>query len=82
MGTGNNQGDARPTVRNDGGLSEVRIGARRFSCIGASPPQDHPAIFLQIGHGECLLCPYCNTCFRHDPALGPGGVDPPSCRVD
>jgi uncharacterized Zn-finger protein len=58
-----------PKFQNDRGMSEIRIGAKEFECIGQSPPQDHPHVFLEMGNQDRILCPYCNTLFRFDPSL-------------
>jgi uncharacterized Zn-finger protein len=35
--------------KNDQGVPEIRIGVKEFKCVGASPPQDHPHIYLEMG---------------------------------
>ncbi len=37
--------------RNDRGVPEICIGVREFKCIGVSPPQDHPHIYINMGRG-------------------------------
>ena len=54
-----------------------RIGVKEFKCAGASTPQDHPHVYLNMGAAETILCPYCATSFRYDPRLGPLETDPP-----
>jgi uncharacterized Zn-finger protein len=49
--------------RNDRGVREIRIGVREFKCIGESPPQDHPHIYINMGEGDTILCPYCDSLF-------------------
>jgi uncharacterized Zn-finger protein len=66
-----------PHFHNTAGVPVIRIGAREFMCIGALPPQDHPHVFLDLGDGAELVCPYCSTLYRYDPALKPGTADPP-----
>ena len=67
-----------PKFSNDHGVAEIRIGVRAFECIGASPPQDHPHIYLEIGGQETtILCPYCATQFRFDQDRDPFDADPP-----
>jgi uncharacterized Zn-finger protein len=66
-------------LRNDNGVSEIRIGTKGFKCIGVSPPNDHPHIYLDMGEVNTILCPYCGTLFRYDAELSPGEVDPPDC---
>jgi len=38
--------------RNDHGVPEIRIGVREFECIGVSPPQDHPHIYIDVGGAD------------------------------
>src|ERR1700724_2532958 len=63
--------------RNDRGVSEMCIGVREFECIGVSPPQDHPHIYINMGEADTILCSYCGTRFRFDPRLTPLDADPP-----
>jgi uncharacterized Zn-finger protein len=63
--------------RNDGGVPEIRIGVREFKCIGVSPPQDHPHVYINMGEADTILCPYCATRFRFDPRLTASDADPP-----
>jgi len=63
--------------RNDRGVREIRIGVREFKCIGESPQQDHPHIYINMGQADTILCPYCGTAFRFDPRLTPLEADPP-----
>ncbi|MGI9392226.1 MAG: zinc-finger domain-containing protein [Parvibaculales bacterium] len=46
---------------NDEGVSKIEIGVKEFECIGASPPNDHPHIFLDMGMDSEIICPYCST---------------------
>jgi uncharacterized Zn-finger protein len=71
--------DAYAKFRNDNAVPEIRIGIKVFKCIGVSPPQDHPHIYLDMGDDDTIRCPYCATLFRFDPRLGPGEADPPDC---
>jgi uncharacterized Zn-finger protein len=68
-----------PYFRNDPGVKEIAIGAREFKCTGASAPFDHPHVFLDMGDDGEIICPYCSTLFRHDPALGTGEANPAAC---
>jgi uncharacterized Zn-finger protein len=63
--------------RNDLGVPEICIGVREFECIGVSPPQDHPHIYIDMAEADTILCPYCGTRFRFDPRLTPLDADPP-----
>jgi len=62
--------------RNDHGVAEIHIGVREFKCVGASPPQDHPHVYINMGDADMILCPYCGTRFRLDPRLGPLEAEP------
>jgi uncharacterized Zn-finger protein len=70
-----------PHFHNDPGVAAVRIGAKEFMCEGASPPYDHPHVYLDMGDAEEIVCPYCSTLFRHDPSLPSGASQPPECAV-
>ena len=72
-------GDGHAKFRNDRGVPEIRIGVKEFKCVGVSPPEDHPHIYLEMGDKETILCPYCATLFRFDPRLGPREADPLDC---
>lgn len=63
--------------RNDRGVPEIRIGVREFKCIGVSPPQDHPHVYINMGEADTVLCLYCATRFRFDPRLTASDADPP-----
>ena len=52
--------------RNDRGIPEICIGVREFECIGESPPQDHPHVYINMGEAGTILCPYCGTRFRFE----------------
>ena len=47
---------AVPHFSNDAGVPAIRIGEREFMCVGASPPYDHPHVFLDMG-GESEIGP-------------------------
>lgn len=61
---------AIPHFQNDAGDAVILVGAREFMCIGATPPFDHPHIFIDMGDENEAICSYCSTLFRHDPKLG------------
>ena len=73
----NGRGSGYPKFRNDRGVLEICIGVREFKCIGVSPPQDHPHIYIDMAEADTILCPYCGTRFRFDPRLTPLDADPP-----
>jgi len=67
-----------PHFRNDDGVESIAIGAREFECTGASPPNDHPHVYLDMGEDDHIVCPYCSTLYRLDPALGKAEAEPAS----
>jgi uncharacterized Zn-finger protein len=70
-----------PHFHNDLGVPVIEIGARRFMCIGALPPFDHPHVFLDMGSDDEIVCPYCSTLYRYDPDLDPFEAKPPECAL-
>lgn len=66
-----------PRFHNDGGVAAIDIGVKEFKCMGATPPFDHPHVFLDMGAASEIVCPYCSTVFRHDPSLDRNGARPP-----
>ena len=70
-------GDGYAKFKNDRGVLEIRIGVKEFQCAGASAPQGHPHIYLDMGAADRIHCPYCATLFRYDPRLGSLEADPP-----
>lgn len=71
-----------PHLCNDQGVAKIAIGVKEFQCMGASPPHDHPHVFLDMGGGEDAICPYCSTRYVHDARLGAAETDPPGCLYD
>ncbi len=67
-----------PHFHNSDGVRSVRIGAREFQCIGALPPFDHPHIFLDMGRGGEIVCPYCSTLYVLDEHLAADAAEPMS----
>jgi uncharacterized Zn-finger protein len=68
-----------PHFVNDKGVDRIRIGVKEFQCMGATPPFDHPHVYLDMGHAAKIVCPYCSTVFEHDDALKATESNPPSC---
>jgi uncharacterized Zn-finger protein len=68
-----------PHFCNDAGVSRIRIGVSEFQCMGASPPHDHPHVFLDMGRETEIICPYCSTVYEHDTKLSSEQSDPPGC---
>jgi uncharacterized Zn-finger protein len=54
---------AIPHFRNDLGVPSIKVGVMEFMCIGASPPFDHPHIFIDMGSDGEAICSYCSTRF-------------------
>ena len=69
-----------PHFRNDVGAAVIRIGVKEFQCMGASPPYDHPHVYLDMGEENEIVCPYCSTRYVFDASLGPDETIPPGCR--
>ena len=70
-----------PHFHNDPGVPVIEIGAREFKCVGATPPFDHPHVYLDMGDDAEIICPYCSTLYRHDPKLDPHEARPPACAL-
>jgi uncharacterized Zn-finger protein len=68
---------AVPHFQNDSGERRIAVGGREFMCIGASPPSDHPHVFLDMGEGDEKICPYCSTLYQYRPSLKPDETVPP-----
>lgn len=68
-----------PHFVNDIGAEKVHIGVRKFNCMGAHPPYDHPHVFLEMGSDDQIICPYCSTLYIYDSNLEPQETDPPFC---
>ena len=68
-----------PHFQNDPGVTTIEIGAKEFMCIGATPPFDHPHVFLDMGDDAEAICPYCSTLYRFDPSLAADAARPPAC---
>lgn len=60
-----------PKFHNDAGADIIEIGVKEFECMGATPPHDHPHVYLDMGDDTEIICPYCSTVFRHVQALKP-----------
>jgi len=50
-------GSRYPKFKNDHGIPEICIGVKEFNCIGASPPQDHPHVYINMRETDTILCP-------------------------
>ena len=67
---------ATPHFHNSMGLSMIEIGAHEFMCVGAKPPFDHPHVFLDMGSGGEIVCPYCSTLYSFNGSLGSSQSQP------
>ena len=70
-----------PHFHNDPGVPVIEIGAKEFMCVGATPPFDHPHVFLDMGDDSEIICPYCSTLYRFDPTLDPHAARPAECAL-
>jgi uncharacterized Zn-finger protein len=70
-----------PHFHNDPGVPVIEIGAHEFMCVGATPPYDHPHVFLDMGEANEIICPYCSTLYRHDHSLNSHSARPASCAL-
>lgn len=70
-----------PHFHNDPGVASVSIGTREFMCKGASEPQDHPHVYLDMGDATEIVCPYCSTLFKFDVNLKAGEAQPAACAA-
>ncbi len=68
-----------PHLVNDKGVDQIAVGVKEFQCMGASPPHDHPHVYLDMGDEDQLVCPYCSTLYRFDPSLAATESNPSSC---
>ncbi len=67
-----------PHFHNTDGIAQIEIGAKEFKCVGALPPYDHPHVYLDMGHDNDIVCPYCSTHYVHNSKLKPDAADPAS----
>src|ERR1700709_392144 len=71
---------SNPHFRNDLGIPSIKVGVTEFMCAGASPPFDHPHIFIDIGSDGEGICSYCSTRFVYDSSLD-APCSPPECEL-
>ena len=72
-------GHGVPHFQNDAGHAKIEIGVKKFMCVGAHPPFDHPHEFLDMGDEDEIVCPYCSTLYRYVSDLSPEETRPPGC---
>ncbi|ADR52672.1 hypothetical protein CKC_04615 [Candidatus Liberibacter solanacearum CLso-ZC1] len=65
--------------QNDKGHSSIKIGVKEFMCAGASPPLDHPHVFINMGSDNKKYCPYCSTLYHFDASLDSEETLPSGC---
>ena len=70
-----------PHFQNDAGVDMIEIGVTEFMCCGATPPFDHPHVYLDMGDEREIVCGYCSTLFRYDQTLQPDETRPVNCRL-
>ncbi|MEM9221320.1 MAG: zinc-finger domain-containing protein [Pseudomonadota bacterium] len=68
-----------PLFHNGPGVRRIKIGVRKFMCMGAPPPFDHPHEFLDMGGDTEAICPYCSTVYEYVPTMRADEADPPEC---
>ena len=68
-----------PHFHNEPGVPVIEIGAKEFMCVGATPPFDHPHIFLDMGDDAEIICSYCSTLYRFISSLKPHAARPKEC---
>ena len=69
-----------PHFHNDPGVATIKVGVKEFMCIGATPPFDHPHIFIDMGGDTEAICSYCSTRFVYDASLGAHSI-PAECEL-
>ena len=72
-------GHSIPHFQNDAGHAAIEIGVKEFMCVGANPPFDHPHIFIDMGDETEIVCSYCSTLYRYNPALKASETRPEGC---
>lgn len=72
-------GGSIPHFKNDAGHASIEVGVKEFKCMGATPPFDHPHIFIDMGADSELVCSYCSTLYRYNPSLKPTETRPENC---
>ncbi|MBL0849407.1 MAG: zinc-finger domain-containing protein [Candidatus Liberibacter ctenarytainae] len=65
--------------QNDKGYHHITIGVKTFMCAGASPPLDHPHVFINMGDKNEKYCPYCSTLYQFNESLDPEETRPAGC---
>ena len=71
-----------PKFHNNQGVAEILIGTKKFQCIGAIPPHDHPHIYLNMGDKSHITCPYCSSIYRYENTLENCTSKPEKCYLE
>ncbi len=71
-----------PHFCNDVGAEKIHVGVKEFNCMGASPPFDHPHVYLDMGGDDQIICPYCSTVYVYEPTFDAQKSDPPFCLYE
>ncbi|RCL04101.1 MAG: Conserved zinc-finger domain-containing protein [Candidatus Tokpelaia sp. JSC189] len=71
---------AIPYFQNDKGYKRIEISVKKFVCIGANPPFDHPHISLEMGTKKEIVCPYCSTLYVFNSKLDETKSNPSDCH--
>ena len=72
-------GGNTPHYHNDAGHDRIEIGVKELMCVGATPPYDHPHVFLDMGDDAEIVCPYCSTLYVYNAELGADETRPEGC---
>ncbi len=75
-------GHTVPHFQNDAGHPIINVGVKKFMCVGANAPFDHPHEFLDMGDDSEIVCPYCSTLYRYSPALQAYETNPGGCTFE
>jgi len=67
-----------PRFHNEPGVARIRVGVKKFMCIGALAAVRSPTYFHRYGESNEAICPYCATVFVHEGRLG-ASCDPIEC---
>lgn len=68
-----------PHFHNTSGSARIEIAVKKFMCIGAIPPFDHPHVYLDMGDDDEKVCPYCSTHFVFNSQLEADQTVPEGC---
>lgn len=70
-----------PHFHNNAGVPQISIGVKQFMCVGATTPNDHPHVYLDMGDEGEKVCPYCSTLFKLDNSLAADETSPEGCLL-